>query len=85
MKSVMLFLAKVIANEKWEIHRAVLSALIEEREVRQQAKINIIDQNQRIEEITKQIKRDLLKLWRKRALSDELYKAKEETESEIWR
>ena len=28
MKSVMLFLAKVFANEKWEIHRAVLSALI---------------------------------------------------------
>ena len=33
----------------------------------------------------KSLNRDLLELWRKRALSDELYKAKEETESEIWR
>ena len=30
----MLFLAKVFANEKWETHRAVLSALIEGGEVR---------------------------------------------------
>ena len=29
MKSVMLFLAKLFANDKWQIHRAVLSALIE--------------------------------------------------------
>ena len=35
--------------------------------------------------ITEQIKHDLLELWRKRALSDELYKAKEKIESEIWR
>ena len=35
--------------------------------------------------IPEQIKRDLLELWRKRALSDELYKAKEETKSEIWK
>ena len=35
--------------------------------------------------ILQQIKRDLLELWRKKAFSDELYKAKEETESEIWR
>ena len=34
MKSMMLFLAKVFANKKWEIHRAVLSALIEGEEVR---------------------------------------------------
>ena len=33
----------------------------------------------------KSLNKDLLELWRKRALSDELYKAKEETESEIWR
>ena len=44
------FLAKVFANEKWEIHRAVLSALIEGGEVRRKAKINMVDQNQRIEE-----------------------------------
>ena len=85
MKSVMLFLAKVFTNEKWEIHRAVLSALTERGEVRRKAKINMVDQNQRIEEIPEQIKRDLLELWRKRSLSDELYKAKEETESENWR
>ena len=36
MKSVMLFLAKVFANEKWEIHRVVLSALIEGGEVETQ-------------------------------------------------
>ena len=28
-ETVMLFLVKVFTNEKWEIHRAVLSALIE--------------------------------------------------------
>ena len=50
MKSVMLFLAKVFANEKWEIHRAVLSALIEGGEVRLKAKINMVDKNQGIEE-----------------------------------
>ena len=50
MKSVMLFLVKVFANEKWEIHRAVLSALTEGGEVRRKAKINMVDQNQRIEE-----------------------------------
>ena len=50
MKSVMLFLEKVFANEMWEIHRAVLSALIEGEEVRRKAKINMVDQNQRIEE-----------------------------------
>ena len=44
-------LSKVFANEKWEIHRAVLSALIEGGEVRRKAKINMVDQNQRIEEI----------------------------------
>ena len=49
-KSVMLFLEKVFTNEKWEIHGAVLSALIEGGEVRQKAKINMVDQNQRIEE-----------------------------------
>ena len=35
--------------------------------------------------ITEQIKRDLLELWRKKALSDEKYKAKKDTELEIWR
>ena len=35
--------------------------------------------------IPEQIKRDLLELWRKRAPSHELYKAKEETASQIWR
>ena len=50
MKSVMLFLEKVLANEKWEIHRAVLSALIEGGEVRRKAKINMVDENQKIEE-----------------------------------
>ena len=44
------FLAKVFANEKWEIHRAVLSALIEGGEVKRKSKINMVDQNQRIEE-----------------------------------
>ena len=43
-------LSKVLANEKWEIHRAVLSALIKGGEVRRKAKINMVDQNQRIEE-----------------------------------
>ena len=43
-------LREVFANEKWEIHRAVLSALIEGGEVRRKAKINMVDQNQRIEE-----------------------------------
>ena len=46
----MLLLAKVFANEKLEIHRAVLSALVEGGEVRGKAKINMVDQNQRIEE-----------------------------------
>ena len=46
----MLFLAKVFANKKWEIHRAVLSALIEGGEVKGKAKINMVDQNQRNEE-----------------------------------
>ena len=45
MKSVMLPLAKVFANEKWEIRRALLLALIEGGEVRQKAKINMVDQN----------------------------------------
>ena len=44
------FLAKVFANEKWEIHRAVLSALPEGGEVRRKAKINMVEQNQRIKE-----------------------------------
>ena len=47
---VMLFLVKVFANEKWEIHRAVLSALIDGGVVRRKAQINMVDQNQRIEE-----------------------------------
>ena len=64
----------------------MLSALTEGGEVRQNGKINMIDQNQRIEENPRtDQKRDLLELWRKRALSDELYIAKEEIESEIWR
>ena len=50
MKSVMLFLAKVFAKEKWEIYRVVLSALIEGGEVRLKAKINMVDKNQGIEE-----------------------------------
>ena len=37
--------SKVFTNEKWEIHRAVLLALIEGGEVRQKAKINMVDQN----------------------------------------
>ena len=48
-ETVMLFLVKVFTNEKWEIHRAVLSALIEGGAVRRKAKINMVDQNQRIE------------------------------------
>ena len=52
MKSMMLFLAKVFVKEKWEIHRAVLSALIEGEEVRRKAKINMVDKNQRIKENT---------------------------------
>ena len=47
MKFVMLFLAKVFANEKWEIHKAVLSPLIKGGEVRQKAKINMVYQNQK--------------------------------------
>ena len=43
-------LSKVLANEKWEIHRAVLSALIKGGEVRRKGKINMVDQNQRNEE-----------------------------------
>ncbi|TMW86686.1 hypothetical protein EJD97_020999 [Solanum chilense] len=74
MKFVMLFLAKVFANEKGEIHRAVLSALTEGGEVRRKAKINMVDQNQRIKENPQTDKCDLLELWRKRALSKELYK-----------
>ena len=50
MKFMILFLAEVFANEKWEIHRAVLSALTEGGEVRRKAKINMVDQDQRIEE-----------------------------------
>ena len=72
---------------KREVGDSSGSALSVNRRGRSKTKgqINIVDQNQRIEKITEQIKRDLLELWRKRALSDELYKAKEETESEIWR
>ena len=54
-------------------------------EVRRKAKINMVDQNQSIEENPRHIKHNLLELWIKKALSDELYKAKKETESEIWR
>ena len=43
-------LSESIRNEKWEIHRAVLLALIKGGEVRRKAKINMVDQNQRIEE-----------------------------------
>ena len=85
MKSVMLFLVKVFANENWEIHQAVLTTLIEGEEVRQNAKSTWSIKIKESKKIPEQIKRDLLELWRKRALSDELYKAKEETESEIWR
>ena len=60
-----------------------ISALIEGGEVRRKVKINMVDQ--KLRKITEQIKRDLLELWRKRALSDELYKAKEKIELEIWR
>ena len=42
--------SKVFTNEKWEIHRTVLSALIGRGEVRRKAKINMVDQSQRIEE-----------------------------------
>ena len=58
------------------------SALCVNRRGRSKTKgqINIVDQNQRIEKITEQIKRDLLELWRKWTLSEELYKAKEERE-----
>ena len=37
-------------QEVGDIHQAVLSALIEGGEVRRKAKINMVDQNQRIEE-----------------------------------
>ena len=61
----------------------VLAALTKGGEVRRKTKINMVDQNQESRKVPEQIKRDLLELWRKRALSNELYKAKEETESEI--
>ena len=43
-------LREVFANEKWEIHRAVLSALTKGGEVRRKDKINMVDQNQKIQE-----------------------------------
>ena len=80
-----------------EIHDVVLSESIHNREVGdssgsalsidRRGRSNTKGQNQhgrsKSRKITEQIKRELLELWRKRALSDELYKAKEETESEI--
>ena len=62
-----------------------ISALIEGGEVRRKAKSIWSIKIKESRKITEQIKRDLLELWRKRALLDELYKAKEETELEIWR
>ena len=70
---------------RWDIHRAMLSTLIEGGELRRKAKIKWSIKIKESKKIPKQIKRDLFELWRKRALTNELYKAKEETKSEIWR
>ena len=82
MKFVMSFLAKVFANEKWEIHEAVLSALTEGGED-ERTKSTWVIKIKESRKISKQIKRNLLELWRQRALSDELYKAKEKRNFEM--
>ena len=65
-------LSESIANGKLEIHQAMLSVLIESKDVNQRAQTNMGDQNQGIEKnlLTNQT-------WRKMTLSDIWYKIEE--------
>ena len=60
-----------------EIRDVVLSECIRKREVGDSLGSAL--------SIDRRGRSDLLELWRKRVLSNELYKVKEETESEIWK
>ena len=70
---------------KQEVEDSSGSALRVDRKYNERPKSTWSIKIKKSREIPEQIKHDLLELWRKRALSDELYKAKEEKESEIWR
>lgn len=85
MKFEILFSVKVIANDNFGIHMAILSILTEGEEVTQMVQTNTVSQNQKTGKMSKQTKCNILELWRSWTISNRLYKTKKEVESQIQR